>query len=112
MNSTDKNGILLVGVFHLYGGFYKKSAMFGDFVKISVKQTLSSFLVLKKSKFKSIIILTKSKQVKLDGSFLIFKINSSVILKRRLTPLGKEILGPVNYNIFRKRFMFSFASVL
>lgn len=108
----DKNGIITVGVFHLYRGFYKKNALFGSFLKISVKQTLSSYLVLKKSKFKAILILTCFKQIKKDGTFLLFKVNSLVILKRRLTSLGKEISGPCNYNIFRKRFMFSFISVL
>ena len=109
---SDKNGIILVGVFHLYGGFYRKFSTFGNFLKISVKKTTSSFLVLKKAKFKSILILTKKRQVKNDGAFLIFKSNTCVILKRRLTPLGKEIVGCSNYNIFRKRFSFSFAVII
>jgi ribosomal protein L14 len=110
--SSDKNGILLLGVFHLYGGFYKKFSIFGSFLKVSVKQVSSFFLVLKKSKFKSLLILTKKFQYKNDNSFLKFKINSSVILKRRLTVLGRELLGPCNFNIFRKRFMFSFICII
>ena len=50
--------------------------------------------------------------IKKDKSNVAFRYNSCVVLKRRLTPLGKEIYGPVNYNIFRKRFLFSFCFVL
>jgi large subunit ribosomal protein L14 len=109
---SDKNGALLVGVFHLYRGFYKKYSVFGGFLKISIKKTTASFLVLKKSKFKAILILTRKNQKKNDGSFLKFKANSCVLLKRRLSPLGKEISGPANFNIFRRRFSFSFAVLI
>jgi ribosomal protein L14 len=108
----DKNGIQQVGIFHLYGGFFRKYSFFGSFLKVSVKKVSPSYLVLKKSKFKAISILTIFKQFKKDGSIIFFKTNSLVILKRRLTPLGREIVGPTNYNIFRKRFLFSFSIII
>lgn len=112
LSCMDKNGILLVGVFHLYVGFYKKVSTYGNFIKVSVKKTTATFLVLKKAKFKAIFVLSKKSQTKNDGSFIKFKANACVILKRRLTPLGKEIGGPGNFNIFRRRFLFSFSTVI
>ena len=109
---VDKNGVWSVRVFHLYGGFYKKCSIFGSFLKISVRKSRPSSSVLKKSKLKSILISTSKSQIKFDGSFLRFKYNSTVLLKRRLTPVGKEIIGPCNFNLFRRRFVFSFSGVI
>lgn len=108
---TDKNGVWIVKTFHLYGGFFKKFAIFGDFIKISVRNVKLNSLVLKKSKLKSIIILTKKNQQKNDGSQFKFKINSCVLLKRRLTPVGKELFGPINFSVKRKRFLYSFSGI-
>lgn len=109
---TDKNGVWSVRTFHLYGGFFKKFAKFGSFIKISVRKTKLNSLVLKKAKLKSIIILTKKLQKKNDSSFFKFKINSCVLLKRRLTPVGKEVFGPAFSVINRKRFLYSFSGLL
>lgn len=109
---ADKNGVWLVRTFHLYGGFFKKFAVFGNFIKISVRQVKLNSLVLKKSKLKSIIILTKKLQKKNDSSNFRFKINSCILLKRRLTPVGKEIFGPAFSSINRKRFLYSFSGLL
>lgn len=108
----DKNGVWLVKTFHLYGGFFKKFASTGSFIKISVRKTKLNSLVLKKSKIKSIIVLTKKLIVKSDFSHFIFKINSCVLLKRRLTPVGKELIGPSMSVLRRKKFLYSFSGVI
>lgn len=108
----DKNGVWQTKVFHLYGGFFKKYSRSGFFVKVSVKKTKINSIVLKKSKLKGIIILTKKFLTKKDNSLLFFKFNSCVLLKRRLTPVGKEILGPALSTLNRKKFLYSFSGVL
>jgi large subunit ribosomal protein L14 len=109
---TDKNGVWLVRVFHLYGGFFKKYASSGSFIKVSIRKTKLNSLVLKKNKMKSIIILTKKLIKKNDFSFFRFKLNSAVLLKRRLTPVGKELFGPSIFSLKRKKFLYSFSGVL
>jgi ribosomal protein L14 len=86
--------------------------MYGSFIKISVRKTKLTSLVLKKTKLKSIIILTKKLQKKNDNSYFKFKINSCILLKRRLTPIGKEVFGPAFSNINRKRFLYSFSGII
>lgn len=108
----DKNGVWFVKVFHLYGGFYKKYSSSGSFVKVSVKKTKLNSLVLKKNKIKSIIILTKKLNKFNDFSFCKFSLNNCVLLKRRLTPVGKELLGPCLFNIKRKKFSYSFSGLI
>lgn len=112
LTPTDKNGVWLVKVFHLYGGFLKKFAISGSFLKISVRKIKLNSLVLKKSKYKTILILTKKLIKKSDFSYFKFKINSCILLKRRLTPIGKEIFGPSISIIKRKKFLYSFSGIL
>jgi ribosomal protein L14 len=57
-------------------------------------------------------MLTK-KEIKLnDGSYVKFKYNNSVLLKKRLTAKGKEIIGPGLKIIKRKKFLMSFSNVI
>lgn len=112
LTPLDKNGVWLVKVFHLYGGFLKKFAVSGSFLKISVRKIKLNSLVLKKSKYKTILILTKKLIKKTDFSYFKFKINSCILLKRRLTPIGKEIYGPSISNIKRKKFLYSFSGII
>ena len=108
----DKNGVRTVNVFHLYGGFYLKFSYFGLFLKVSTRCTNFFSLVLKKSKNRGILIHTCYFQLKNDGSNLVFRSNSLILLKRRLIPFGSEIFGPCNFFLKRKRFLFSFSGLI
>jgi ribosomal protein L14 len=57
-------------------------------------------------------VQTTKEILKRDGSYVLFKNNSIVLLKKRLTPKGKEIVGPTVSNIKRKRFLMSFAGAI
>lgn len=108
----DKCGVWWVNVFHIYKGFNKKIGKTGNIVKVSVRNTKPNNWVLKKTKLNGILILTK-KEIKLkDNSFFKFKYNNCILLKKRLTPKGKEIIGPGIKNIKRKKFLMSFSGVL
>ncbi len=96
----------------MYGGAARKSSGIGDFIKVSVRNTRPNNWVAKKSKSISIIVQTKKEVLKRDGSYVAFKNNSVILLKKRLTPKGKEIVGPTVSNIKRKRFLMSFAGVI
>ena len=48
MIPADKCGVEFVRVFHLYRGFFRKKSKNGDFVKVSVRQTLPDNWVKKK----------------------------------------------------------------
>ena len=108
----DKCGVWWVSVFHIYKGFHKKIGKTGSFVKTSVKSTIPDNWVLKKSKLNAIVMLTRKEIVFNDGSFIKFKHNSAVLLKKRLTAKGKEIVGPGLKIIKRKKFLMSFSNVL
>lgn len=111
LNPIDKNGVWWVSTFHIYNGHLNKYGTSGDFLKVSVKKIKNSLWISKKSKIKSILILTK-KEVFLNSYYFKFKINSCVLLKKRLSPLGSEILGPTIKKIKRKKFIYTFSGIL
>lgn len=109
---ADKCGVLSVNTFHLYRGFSRKYSNFGDFIKVSVRKTKPENTLTKKSKRKAIIIRTKKNLLICDGTSIRFNYNSAVILKKRLTPEGKEIFGPIVRNLKKKKFLSSFSGLI
>ena len=109
---ADKCGVFTVNTFHLYKGFSRKFSGFGDYIKVSVRKTKPENQLNKKSKRKALIIRTKKNIILGDGSFVRFDYNSVVLLKKRLTPEGKEIFGPIVRNFKKKKFLSSFSGLI
>ena len=109
---TDRCGVWFTRVFHLYGGFKRRVSSISNFIKVSVRSTKPNNWLRKKTKLRSIIIRTKKETPKLDGTYIKFKYNNNVLLKKRLTPKGKELYGPSLFKLRRKRFMYSFVKVV
>jgi len=109
---SDKSGVQIVKVFHLYKGFSRRIAFFGDFVKVSVKEIKFGSVLLKKAKPKGLLIRTKNIVFKNDGSFLNFQFNNVILLKKRTTSYGKRMYGPILKNIRRKKLLASFTKIL
>ena len=109
---SDLCGVWITRTFHLYGGFFKKKARVGDFVKISARRVKSKNFIKKKKKSISILIRSRYFLSKLDGSQILFKKNNCILLKRRMTPRGKVIQGPIPKALNRKKFIASFVGKL
>lgn len=105
---ADNCGVIRSKVFHVYRGSKGKLAFVGDFLKTSSKLVKPENPIKKKSKIKSILIRTVFNVNRSDGSYVSFKRNSIVLLKKRLTPRGKAIRGPILRIIRRKKFISSF----
>lgn len=109
---ADKCGVLTVNTFHLYKGFSRKKSTFGDYVKVSIRKVKPENVLTKKSKRKAILVRTKKELPITDGSYIRFDYNSVVILKKRLTPEGKEIFGPILRTFKKKKFLSSFSGLI
>lgn len=109
---ADKCGVLTVNTFHLYKGFSRKFSKFGDFIKVSVRKTKPENFLIKKSKRKALIVRTCKYIPIVDGSCIRFSYNSVVVLKKRLTPEGKEIFGPILRSFKKKKFLSSFSGLI
>jgi large subunit ribosomal protein L14 len=109
---ADQCGVYWVRVFHLYGGGQRKVSYVGEFIKTSVIFTKSENWLKKKAKLNGVLIRLRKESYRADGSSIIFKKNQTVLLKKRLTPRGKELLGPVDANVKRRKFMSSFSGII
>lgn len=108
LKPADNCGVIRSKVFHVYRGSKGKLGFLGDFLKTSSRLVKPENPIKKKSKIKAIIIRTTFKINRHDGSNISFKRNSIVLLKKRLTPRGKSIRGPIIRLIRRKKFISSF----
>lgn len=108
----DRCGVFWVKVFHLYGGWWRKKAGVGDFIKVTVRDTKPDNKIKKKTKLAGILVRTKKEIIKGDNSAIKFKLNNVILLKRRMTPKGREIFGPIPSTVKRKKFKSSFAKIV
>lgn len=109
---ADKCGVLTVNTFHLYKGFSRKTSTLGDYIKVSIRKTKPENVLTKKSKRKAIVVRTKKELSISDGTYVRFDYNSVVLLKKRLTPEGKEIFGPILRTFKKKKFLSSFSGLI
>lgn len=109
---ADRCGVWWVMAIHLYFGGFRKISLTNDFIKISVKQVKSKNKIKKKMRSVGIIIRTKKQLFKTDLSCIVFTQNCLVLLKKRMTPRGKDIYGPASWLLKKKKFRSSFSGVI
>lgn len=112
LKPADKSGVLLVKTFHLYKGFSRKVSFVGNFIKISAKSVKPEATLKKKGKSIALINKTKFISSKKDGSIQFFYENSCILFKRKLVLRSKELTGPVDYNLKRRKLFYKFPGVL
>jgi large subunit ribosomal protein L14 len=112
MTPCDRCGVWGIRVFHLYKGFSRKTGFTGDFFKASVRYIKPDSWIKKKTKVHGIIVRANKEVYRHDGTSIKFNINSSVLLKKRMTPRGSELYGPITKIIKRKKFIRSFAGLM
>jgi large subunit ribosomal protein L14 len=104
---SDNSGAKTVRCFKVLGGFRKKYAKLGDIIVVSVQQlrnkAKNTSKVKKKEVYKALVIRTKTKHVKKDGSELNFQENSVVLINKQGEPIGTRIIGPIPKALRKKK---------
>lgn len=108
----DRCGVWWVMAIHLYLGGFRKVSFTNNFVKVSVKITRARNKLKKKTKSVGVIIRTKKFLSKRDSSIFVFKYNNLTLLKKRMTPRGKDLFGPACWSLRKKKFRSSFAGII
>ena len=107
----DNCGAWTARVFHIYRGSRHRTGIAADFVKVSIRQASPLSKIKKGYKSKAIIVRVRSMSKRRDGSYVRFEDNNVVLLKKRLTPRGKELHGPITYGFHRRKFTATFLGV-
>lgn len=112
LRPLDKTGVFLVKTFHLYKGFHRKHAFVGNFIKVSCRVVKPDVFLKKKSKSIALIVKSRFISNKLDGSINIFYENNCLLIKRKLNLRSKDITGPGDRKILRKKLLYKFPGII
>lgn len=108
LNVIDNSGAKTVKCIKVLGGFKKKYAKLGDTIVVSVKllrnKVKKTSKVKKGEVYKALILRTKKKHIKKDGSQIYFNENSVTLLNKQENPIGTRIIGPIPKDFKKKKF--------
>jgi len=86
-------------------GFHHKYAKVGDIITASVKEAIPGSAVKKGDVVKAVVVRTKFRIRRPDGSYIRFEENAAVLINEQMNPRGTRIFGPVARELRDKEFM-------
>jgi large subunit ribosomal protein L14 len=92
---ADNSGVKRVKCFKVLGGSKRRYAGVGDIIVCSVREADPGSQTKKGSVVRAVIVRTKAKIRRSDGSTLQFDSNSCVLIDEKGNPKGTRIFGPV-----------------
>lgn len=92
---ADNSGAKEVLVIKNLGGSLKKFANIGNIVVCTIKKSSPGGMVKKGQVVKAVIVRTKRRLRRKDGTYIKFSENAVVIIKDDKTPKGTRIFGPI-----------------
>ncbi len=102
---ADNSGAKEVQCLKVLGGSKRRYASIGDVIVVSIKSAVANSKVKKGDVAKAVIVRTKHKLRRPDGSYLRFDDNSAVLINAALEPIGTRIFGPVARELRAKKFV-------
>lgn len=91
----DNSGAKHISCIRVLGGTRRRYAKVGDIIVASVKQASTTGTVKKKQVVKAVVVRTRNKIKRKDGSTIAFDDNAAVILGDDNEPRATRIFGPV-----------------
>lgn len=95
LNVADNSGAKTVECIKVLGGSKRKCVSLGDVVVVSVKTATPTSKAEKGKVYFAVIVRTKAKVARSDGSSISFSDNAAVLLTKQHEPIGTRVLGPV-----------------
>ncbi len=95
----------LQAIRQLGGSAAPRYAGLGDIVVCSVKEAAPESEIRKGTVVKAVVVRTKSRARRRDGSYICFDENAAVLVTPERDPVGTRVFGPVARELREKRFM-------
>ena len=105
LNVADNSGAKEVMCVKVLGGSKRRFAHIGDVIVVSIKSAMPNAKVKKGDVAKAVIVRTKHKLRRQDGSYIRFDDNSAVLINAAKEPIGTRIFGPVARELRAKQFV-------
>ena len=106
---ADNSGAKTVKCIKVLGGFKKRYAKLGDIIVVSVQQlrnkSKKTSKVSKGEVFRALVVRTKKKYKKKDGSSFFLQENAIALINKQGNPVGTRILGPIPKTLKKTKFM-------
>lgn len=95
MKVADNSGAKEILCIRVLGATRRRYARVGDIITATVKEATPNGQVKKKSVVKAVIVRTKNKILRKDGSTICFDENAAVIINDDKTPKATRVFGPI-----------------
>ncbi len=102
---ADNSGAKTATCIKVLGGSDHMITGVGNIVVVSITSVIPGSKVKKGSVAKGIIVRTKSKIVRSDGSFVKFDDNAIVLVDKDGDPIATRVFGPVAREVRQKNFL-------
>ena len=111
---SDNSGAKTAKCIKILGGFKRKVAKLGDVIIVSIHQLRNKSRITSKVQtgevYRALIIRTKSKKRKKDGSTFFFNENAISLMNKQGKPIATRIIGPTSKELKKGKFM-KFANI-
>ena len=101
---TDNSGAKELLCIRVLGGTRRRYANVGDLIVATVKQASPTGTVKRKSVVKAVIVRTRNKILRSDGSTISFDDNAAVIIGDDGQPRATRVFGPIPRELREKGF--------
>ncbi len=91
----DNSGAKEILCIRVLGGTRRRYAHVGDVIVATVKEASPTGTVKKKSVIKAVVVRTRNKILRKDGSTIAFDDNAAVIIGDDKLPRGTRVFGPI-----------------
>jgi large subunit ribosomal protein L14 len=106
---ADNSGAKTAKCIKVLGGFKRKFAYLGNIIIVSIHQLRNKSKTTSKVQrgeiYKALIIRTKTKAKRKDGSSVFFKNNCVSLINKQGNPIATRIVGPIPKSLKKKKFM-------
>ena len=102
---ADNSGAKTARCIKVLGGSKHMITNIGDVIVVSITSVSPGAKVKKGQVAKAVIVRTRSKIVRPDGSFLKFDDNAVVLVDKENEPLASRVFGPVSREVRQKNFL-------
>ena len=102
---ADNSGARKLMCIRVIGGSKKRYARAGDIVKVTVKEAIPTGRVSRGDVMDAVIVRTKNKIRRSDGSAIRFDDNAAVLINAQKQPIGTRVFGPVSRELRNEEFM-------
>ncbi len=105
LDVADNTGAKTARCIRVLGGTRRRCASIADVIVVSIQKTIPGSNVKKGTVARAVIVRTKKKARRPDGSYVRFDKNAIVLIDKDNNPRGTRIFGAVARELRDKRFM-------